>query len=144
MLECHLARLFQARNQRNDLGRALQHAQKAKSEKSTAAWLLCSELFVQMERYDDSINILKQGINRVSPEHNLAELFTKCSKLLAKIERYDEAISLLLTGIDCIPPDKSLASLYITCSDLLSKTKQHNKALTLLQEGIEKIPTDKR
>ncbi|MGL5081322.1 MAG: CHAT domain-containing protein [Microcoleaceae cyanobacterium] len=142
-LEYHLARLFQARNQRNDLGRALHHAHRAKSEKSSVAWLLCSELLIQMERYEESINILKQGIDRVSPESNLADLFTRCSKLLAQNKRYDEAISLLLTGIDRIPPDKSLASLYITCGGLLSEMKRHSEAITLLQQGIDQIPIDK-
>jgi len=142
-LEYHLARLFQVRNQRNDLGRALHHAHRAKSNTFVAAWLLCSELLVQMGRNDEAITLLKQGINRVPLENDLAALINRCSQLLAQMELYDEAITLLLEGIERIPPDKGLVSLYISCGELLGQRERYDEAITLMKQGIERIPSNK-
>lgn len=142
-LEYHLARLFQARNQRNDLGRALHHAHRAKSNRNNLPWLLCSELLVQMERRDEAVTLLKQGIERVPPESNLADLYISCSELLTQVKRYDEVVILLKQGIDRIPPEKSLADLFNTYSKLLIRMGQHDEAIAVLRQGIADIPSDK-
>jgi len=142
-LDYHLARLFQARNQRNDLRRALHHAHRAKSNTFVAPWLLCGDLLFQMERYEEAIIVLKQGIERVSPENDCASLINRCSHLLAQQKHYDEAIDLLLEGIKKIPPNKSLASLYISCGELLIQRERDEEAITVLKEGINRISADK-
>ena len=80
-LHYHLARLFQTRNQRNDLGRGLYHAKIARSDTQKDPWLLCSDLLTQMERYEEAIALLEQGIKRVN-DVNLYSLYVKFSKLL--------------------------------------------------------------
>jgi len=141
-LEYHLARLFQARNQRNDLRRALNHAHRSRSNKSAATWLLCSDLLAQMGQLDEAVTLLKKGIRSI-PENNLASLFTKCSRFLAEMEKQEEAIILLKQGIEIIPPEKDIASLYISCSELLVQGKQYKEAIALLEEGINRIPSSK-
>lgn len=142
-LEYHLARLFQARNQRNDLRRALNHAHRAKSDKNAAPWLLCSELSMQMEQHEDALRVLKQGIDHLPSDKDLASLFNRLSKILAEMEQYDEAIDSLRQGIERISPSKSLVSLYVRCADILTQVKQYDEAIILLKQGIDQIPLDK-
>lgn len=143
-LEYHLARLFQIRNQRNDLSRALHHVHRAKSNSNfVPAWLLCSELLCQTERKDEAITVLKQGIDRIPPDKNLADLFNRCGELLSQMGRHNEAIGVLKQGIERIPPDKSLVSLYFKCGELLSQMGRYNEAIGVLKQGIERIPPDK-
>lgn len=142
-LEYHLARLFQARNQRNDLVRALNHAHRSKSNKSVVPWLLCSELHYQMGQLYQAVNLLKKGIDSIPPEKDLASLFVKCSHFLAQMKKREEAIILLKQGIQIIPPDQGLASLSISCSELLVQGKQYKEAIVLSKEGINRIPNSK-
>ena len=144
-LEYHLARLFYARNLRNDLRRALHHIHRAKSNSDyVPAWLLCGEILYQMERHDEAVAVLKQGIDRIPPDKNLVDLYNRCAQLLAQMKRYDEAIVLLKQGIDRIPPDKGLVSLYIQCGKLLAHKEQYGEAIEVLKQGIDRIPLDKR
>lgn len=142
-LEYHLARLFQARNQRNDLRRALNHAHRAKSDKIAASWLLCSELSMQMEQHEDALRVLRQGIERLPSDRNLADLFNRLGKVLAEMGRHNEAIESLKQGIKRISPGKSLVSLYIRCAEILTQIKQYDEAIMLLEQGIDQIPFDK-
>ncbi|ARI82858.1 tetratricopeptide repeat protein [Microcystis aeruginosa] len=142
-LEYHLARMFQARNQRNDLRRALNHAHRAKSDNNASSWLLCSELSMQMEQHEDALRVLRQGIDRLPSDKNLADLINRLAKILAEMDRHNEAIDSLKQGIKRIPPSKSLVSLYIGCAEILTQIKQHDEAITLLRQGIDQIPFDK-
>ena len=143
-LEYHLARLFQARNQRNDLQRGLQHARRAKSRSDfVPAWLLCSELLVQMQRPEEAISVLKQGIDRIPPDKSLGSLYDSLARLLAELERYDEAISVLKQGMARIPPGKNLVDLYNRCAKILSQEGRYQEAISTLEQGIDRIPPDK-
>ncbi|MFE4106677.1 CHAT domain-containing protein [Almyronema epifaneia] len=142
-LEYHLARLFQVRNQRNDLRRALNHAHRAKSDKYAGSWLLCSDLSMQMEQHEDALRVLRQGIERLPADKDLAALFNRLGKTLAEMNRHSEAIEALKQGIERISPSKSLVSLYIRCAEILTQVKQYDEAIMLLEQGIEQIPFDK-
>lgn len=143
-LEYHLARLLQARNQRNDLSRALHHANRAKSNSDfVPSWLVCSELLSQMERHNEAIAVLRQGIDHVPPNKALVALYDRCARLLAQINRQEEAITLLKHGVDRISPDLALANLYDNLGRLLAQMKRYDEAIIILKQGIHRIPPDK-
>lgn len=143
-LEYHLARLFQARNQRNDLRRALHHAYRARSHSDhVPSWLLCGQLLAQMERYDEAIDLLKEGIDWMSPGKAPASLYNHLARLLAELNRYDEAIDVLEAGIDCIPPDKAVVDLYDQLARLLTRIGKQQEAIDILTQGINCLPADK-
>ena len=142
-LEYHLARLFQRRNQRNDLNRALNHAYRARSNYHVESWFLCSELLSQMKRDRESIKILYQGIKCVPPDKGLAILYDRCSQILYEQNCQEEAIKILKEGIMRIPPDKALVSLYERCGRFQYQMGEIEKAINTLKEGMEKIPPDK-
>lgn len=143
-LEYHLARLFQARNQRNDLLRGLHHANRAKSNSQfVPSWLLCSELLSQMERHNEAITVLKQGIDHIPPNKAAVNLYDRCARLLAQINRYEEAITLLKEGVNRIPPDSALANLYDNLARLLAQMERYDEAIAILKQGINHISPDK-
>lgn len=142
-LEFHLARLFVARDKRNDLGRALYHAYKAKSYYHTESWLLCSDILYKMERYQEAIDILKEGIQQIDVEKGAVALYAKCAQLQYDYGEQRKAIETLYQGFKHISPDKSLVSLYEKCARLLYQMGERNKAIDVLKKGILIIPKDK-
>ncbi|MBV6465472.1 MAG: tetratricopeptide repeat protein [Candidatus Brocadia sp.] len=143
-LEYHLARLFLARNQRNDLRRGLHHAHRAKSKSDNVqSWLLCSEILSKMGKHEDAIEVLKQGINQIPPNKALVDLYDRCARLLTQSGRCNEATWTLNRGIDRIPPDKALVILYDNLARLLAQMQRYNEAITILKQGIDRIPPDK-
>ena len=142
-LEYHLARLFKVRNQRNDLRRGLHHVNRAKSNSSYApAWLLCSEILIHMERHDEAIAVLKQGMNYIPADKALVTLYERCAQLLAQMQNHSEAIAVLKQGIALIPPDKGIFTLYYSYGELLAQKGQHREAINVLKQGINRIPPD--
>jgi len=142
-IEYHLARLFQARNQRNDLKRALHHAYRSKSNIHVDTWLLCSDLLCQMGRIEEAISNLIQGTRWVQPEKGLVILYDRCAQLLYEEEQQQEAIKLLKQGINQIPPEKAVVSLYERCGRYLYQMGEREEAIKILKNGMEKIPPDK-
>jgi len=142
-LEYYLARLFQARNQRNDLRRAIHHAYEALSDFHSAPWILCAQLLMQDKRPYEAIEVLEKGIRKISVDDNAASLYALCGDYLFQVGKYDEAMILLKDGIEHIPSDKSLFSLYVKYAEFLTQTNQLEKAIVLLKQGIKRIPPDK-
>lgn len=143
-LEYHLARLLRARNQRNDVRRALHHANRAKANSDNASsWLLCSELLTQMEQQDEAISVLKRGINEIPPNKALVGLYDRCARLLTQAGQREEAIRIVKQGIDRIPPDKALVILYDGLARLLAQTQEYGEAIAILRQGIKRVPADK-
>ena len=97
----------------------------------------------QVDRTDEAVNLLKDGIRAIPYDHGCRILYLECGALLSRLNRMDEAIDLLQKGIERIPPDKDVQSLYTACSSLLGKSGQIDEAIALLQTGIERIPPDK-
>ena len=142
-LEYHLARLFFFRNQRNDLRRALHHANRSKSDYHVFSWLLCSDILCKMERHNEAISVLKDGIRRVPPEKGLVQLYDKCSQLLYENNLQNDAIDLLKQGINKVPADKAVVSLYERCGRFLYQMGDREAAINIIQNGMAKIPADK-
>jgi len=143
-LEYHLARLFKARNQRNDLRRGLHHVRRAIFNSDfIPAWLLCSELLTQIERHDEAISVLKQGLNEIPRKTTLVALYDRCARLLTQAGRREEAIDLLKQAVDSIPPDKALAILYDNLARMMAQGETPDQAIAILKQGIARIPPDK-
>ena len=142
-LEYHLARLFLHRNQRNDLRRALHHANRSKSDYHVSSWLLCSDILCQMERHAEAISALKDDIKRVSPEKGVVQLYDKCSQLLYENNFQDDATNLLKQGINKVPTDKAVVNLYERLGRFLYQMGDREAAINIIQNGMSKIPADK-
>ncbi|NJN18799.1 MAG: tetratricopeptide repeat protein [Oscillochloris sp.] len=121
-LEYHLARLFKVRNQRNDLRRALHHANRAKANSDYApTWLLCSELLSRMGRVEEAIDVLKAGIARIPVDRDVKALYASCAQILAQQGRHQEAVDLLEHGIARVPVDHDVKALYASCAQILTQ-----------------------
>jgi len=142
-LEYHLARCFRARGRRNDLERAITHARRAIGPNAPDdTWVLCASLLVQSDRVSEAINLLKNGIELLSPQKSV-KLYQSAGELLAQSGQTAEAIALLKDGIAKVPAGKNLFSLYQSAGELLAQSGQTAEAIALLKDGIAKVPANK-
>lgn len=142
-LEYHLACLFQARNQRNDLGRALHHAHRAKTNRNKYAhqWLLA---FIQLRLGNldeakqalvahDEQNISLQDVD----EATLLNLWDQPSTTLEKYDLayYFPTLPTVLTGLPysvtrCVYHPSVLPAYIKSKSSALSRPTQKHESET--------------
>jgi tetratricopeptide (TPR) repeat protein len=101
--------------------------------------LVAAELFARADRGGEAIELLRAGIDRLGPEHNVFSLYLVAAELLVKAERGGEAIELLQVGIEQLSPEHSVVALYQASAELLAKAERAAEAIELLEEGIDRL-----
>ena len=114
--------------------KALKHLKGGNN--SFAVYLLCAELLVKDDRYNEAIELLKSGINEETVTC-LATLITRCVSYMEQAGRINDAIKLLSDNIDNSQmPEYEI--LYVKYASLLTKVDRQEDAITLLKSAIKK------
>ena len=121
-------------------------ARSALDDDSTVSISLSRRIYLELaralaaaDRRDDAIDLLREGITRLRPEHNVVSLYEDAAKLLAAADRRDDAIDLLREGITRLGPEHNVFSLYQDAAELLAAADRRDDAIDLLREGITRI-----
>jgi nucleoside phosphorylase/tetratricopeptide (TPR) repeat protein len=96
-----------------------------------------AELLCQHKRIQSAITLLLKGVDNVSPEKGLINLYRLAIKLMMNNRRRDEAVELLYKGIECIQASDAY-ELYLSLSQILVKLGKKEDAIENLKVGINK------
>ena len=172
-LHYYLARLFLARDGKNDRARALDELKEAVAfpRCPLKAWsllidlgemdLVCSALEAgsielgdsmaiylhlakalrAVNRGDEAFSLLRAGLSRLGPEHNVVQFYEVAGKMMVASGRSEDALDLLREGIARFTPEHNVVQLYQAAAKLMAATKRDD-ALDMLSEGITRLRSE--
>lgn len=97
-----------------------------------------AELLKDLNRREDAIALLHEGIAKIKQEYSLHALYLKAADLLIEDGKPDEALRLLEDGLARVGPESS-NYLYSVVADLLMRQHRNEEAITLLLKGVAVI-----